>query len=169
MATDVWLTTGEAARILGTSRQHVVDLCNSRRLPFVTIGTHRRIQPLALQAFMLSPSGVRPLRREQLVSLWLHHVVAVRLVTEPSAVMDRARRNLDKLSKRHPSAQPWIAAWLRVLEQGPAAVLQVLTSQSEAATELRQNSPFAGAITQAERRKVLASVRRLLDGQPPDA
>ena len=165
MATNEWLSTGEAARILGTSRQHVVDLCDSRRLPFVKVGTHRRIQPLALEAFLLSPSSKRPLRREQLVSLWLHYAVAGRLVREPHVVLDRACRNLDRLSQQHPSAQPWIAAWRRVLEQGPAEVLAVLTSQSEAATELRLNSPFAGVITQAERRQVLGAVRRLPEAQ----
>jgi excisionase family DNA binding protein len=37
------LSTGEAAKILNSSRQHVIDLCDRGELPFVTIGTHRRV------------------------------------------------------------------------------------------------------------------------------
>jgi excisionase family DNA binding protein len=37
------LTTGQVARLLGCSRQHVVDLCNAGKLESTTIGTHRRI------------------------------------------------------------------------------------------------------------------------------
>ena len=166
MGFEGWLSTGETARILSTSRQHVVDLCDSGRLPCVTVGTHRRIEALALEAFLLGPPGKQPLRREQQVSLWLHHAVAGRLVRDPQAVMDLARRNLDTLSRRHPSAQPWIQAWRRALDKGPAVVLQILTSPSEAATELRQNSPFAGVITQAERRKVLASFHAQAEVHP---
>ncbi|WCE40601.1 helix-turn-helix domain-containing protein [Brevibacterium sp. BDJS002] len=40
---DYWLTTGETAKRLGVSRQHVVDLCNRNELSFVKVGTHRRI------------------------------------------------------------------------------------------------------------------------------
>jgi len=153
------LSTGDAARFLGTSRQHVVDLCDSGRLPCVRVGTHRRIDPLALKAFLLSPPTRQGLRREQLASLWLHHAVAGHLVRDPEAVLERAWRNLDRLSKRHPSARPWLDAWRRTLDNGPAATLQTLTSTSESAVELRQNSPFAGVLTEAERRNVLATFR----------
>jgi excisionase family DNA binding protein len=159
------LSTGEAARMLGASRQHVVNLCDSGRLPCVRVGTHRRVDRLALKAFLLSPTAPR-LRREQLVSLWLHHAVAGHLVKDPDAVLERARRNLDKLSERHPSAQPWLEAWHRTLDNGPSSVLQILTSPSESAVELRQNSPFAGVLTEAERRKVLESFRRHAKAQP---
>jgi excisionase family DNA binding protein len=153
------LSTGDAARFLGTSRQHVVDLCDSGRLPCVRVGTHRRVDPLALKAFLLSPSTRQGLRREQLASLWLHHAVAGHLVRNPEAVLERAWRNLDRLSRRHPSARPWLDAWRRTLDNGPAATLQMLTSTSESAVELRQNSPFAGVLTEAERRNVLESFR----------
>lgn len=154
------LSTGQAARRLGVSRQHVVNLCDTGRLSCVFVGTHRRIEPLALRAFVASPPTRQPQRREQLASLWLHHAVAGHLVRDPEAVMARARRNLARLSERHPSAQPWIAAWRRTLERGPDAVLQALTSPLPAAAELRQNSPFAGVLTTTERRCVLEALRR---------
>ena len=44
-----------------------------------------------------------------------------------------------------------------VLDDGVEAVLDVLTSRSPQAVELRQNSPFAGVLPEAERRAVLAT------------
>ena len=37
------LTTGEVAKLLGTSRQQVVNLCERGDLPFVMVGKHRRV------------------------------------------------------------------------------------------------------------------------------
>ena len=38
------LSTGEVARILGSSVQHVVDLCQRGEMPYAMVGTHRRIR-----------------------------------------------------------------------------------------------------------------------------
>ncbi|MGH3537959.1 MAG: helix-turn-helix domain-containing protein [Pseudonocardiaceae bacterium] len=38
------LSTGEVARLLGSSRQHVVDMCTRSELPFLWVGRHRRIE-----------------------------------------------------------------------------------------------------------------------------
>ena len=48
--TNGMLRTGEAARRLGVSRQHVVELCNRGRLPYVTVGAHRRMPEQAVNA-----------------------------------------------------------------------------------------------------------------------
>jgi hypothetical protein len=55
----------------------------------------------------------------------------------------------------------WLAAWQSVLDDGPEAVLQTLTSQTPLAIELRQNSPFAGVLPEEERRAVLGAFREL--------
>jgi excisionase family DNA binding protein len=153
------LSTGQAASLLGSSRQHVVDLCESGQLAYVRVGKHRRIERDTIDAFLRVP-GFRPrLRREQLASLWLHRAVAGRLVQDPSTVLDRARANLDQLSREHPSATTWLEAWRRTMDGGPEAVLQVLASPAESAVDLRQNSPFAGILGEAERSRVLQAFR----------
>ena len=43
-----WLTTQEAAELLGCSRQHVVDLIDSGKLSGIKPGTHRRIKLSAI-------------------------------------------------------------------------------------------------------------------------
>src|SRR3990172_3169849 len=103
-AAPVLLSTGEAAILLGSSRQHVVDLCESGQLPYVRIGTHRRIEREAIDAFLRAPAFRPGLRREQLASLWLHRAVAARVVQDPGKVFDHGRANLDALSREHPSS-----------------------------------------------------------------
>ena len=151
------IRTGEAAMLLGCSRQHVVDLCDSGRLPFVRGGgSHRYVRRSDVLALVS-----RPLTREQEQSRWLHAAVAGRLVAEPGAVLGRARENLERFSAVHGGtmAAYWLGLWREALEAGPGRVLSVLVSDSPEAAEMRQNSPFAGVLPADERMTVLESFR----------
>jgi excisionase family DNA binding protein len=150
------LSTGQAARLLGVSRQHVVDLCERGALRCVRVGTHRRVPRVDVEA-MLDPR----LTRDQERSLWLHSAVAGRLVLEPEVTMKHAWRNLEELERKHPSgmASAWIARWRSLFERGTDAVLEMLTSRSPLAVELRQNSPFAGLLSQQDRTRTLDAFR----------
>lgn len=151
---DELLTTTDVAALLHCSRQHVVDLCNNGTLPFVRIGTHRRVRRGDVER-LLRP----PLRREVEKSLWLHRAVVGKLVADPDKVMALARRNLARRREVHAdgSANVWFDAWERLLDDGVDAVVDVITSRTELAAELRQNTPFAGVLTDRERLKVLAA------------
>ena len=151
---DELLTTGEAARILNTSRQHVVDLCERGDLPFTTTGTHRRVRRADVEALQ---TRTHRLTRDQARSLWLGLAIAGKLVADPSGVMEKARKNLAFLTGTHSgrSSGRWLAEWQELLEGPEEGVLQALTSRTLRARELRQNSPFAGVLTEQERRKVL--------------
>ena len=153
MASDDLLTTQQVARLLGCSRQHVVDLCTSGRLAHTRIGTHRRIRRSDLDAF----TTVRPLRREELRSLWLHRAVAGKVVLDPGRAIATARRNIERFRVIQPRAAVWLEAWRRILDQGPDAVLDALTSPSREAVDLRQNTPFVGLLTDEERLAVISA------------
>ena len=146
------LTTGEAATLLGSSRQHVVDLCERGALPCIRVGTHRRVRRRDVEA-MLHPS----LTRDQFKALWLHRAVAGRLVVDPDGVLAKASNNLERLRRVHRDgmAAAWLDRWQAVLDNGTEAVLDVLTSRSPDAVEIRQNWPFAGVLPVTERRAVL--------------
>ena len=158
-ANDELLTTGEVAKLLGTSRQQVVNLCERGDLPFIMVGKHRRIERSAIEA-LLRPR--QKLTRDQLKSLWLHQAVAGSLVTDPDAVLGKAAKNLDRLLVVHKStmAEVWLMRWREKLSEGPGAVLKALTSEDFESVELRQNSPFAGVLPQPQRRKVLEAFTR---------
>src|ERR1035437_10991410 len=97
------VSTGRAPSILGTSRQHVVDLCDSGQLAYSSVGTHRRVR---LDDVLRLKEGQKPagkLTREQIRSLWLHQAVARRIVIDPERTLHRARANLRRLQPAHRS------------------------------------------------------------------
>jgi len=156
---DDLLTTGEAAELLGTSRQHVVNLCNSGDLPFTTVGQHRRVSRHDVEALR---TRTQRLTRDQLRSLWLSCAVAGHVVRDPERTLELARRNLDKMlaSSARGAAKVWLQEWSQLLAGPIEGVLDGLTSRSPRARELRQNTPFAGVLSERERREVLASYAR---------
>jgi excisionase family DNA binding protein len=153
---DDLMSTGAAARLLGCSRQHVVDLCERGVLPFVSVGSHRRVRRADVVGLMR-----RELSRDQERSLWLHRVVAGRLALDPNGVLALAARNLRHLREVHPGGMTaqWLDRWQQVLDRGEDAVFSVLTSPSADAAELRQNSPFAGVLSEQERAAALQAFR----------
>lgn len=156
------LSTGEVAGLIGVSRQHVVDLCDRGDLIFVRVGSHRRVPRFELDRLL---AGVREgiLTRDQERSLWLHRAVLAELVEDPEEVLARVRGNLQRLRAQHPDrgmTARWLGHWQVVLDAGVDAVADVLTSQGPVALELRQNSPFAGVISEEARSRVLASFVR---------
>lgn len=152
------LTTGEAAKLLSSSRQHVVNLCNSGDLPFVTIGKHRRVRRRDVEALR---NRTQRLSRDERRSLWLNTAVAGRLVVDTETVLQRARENLERLQKTHPRGQAahWLNEWRKLLDGPTERVLEVLTSPTPWAREMRQNSPFAGVLDSDERMRVLAAFK----------
>jgi excisionase family DNA binding protein len=150
------LTTGRAAELLGSSRQRVVDMCVRGELSFVWVGRHRRVPRSEIDRI------VRPrLTRDQERSLWLHRAVAGRLVTDPGSVLTKARANISKLAQIHEGtlAGQYVQRWRALLDQGTDVVLDALTSSSLEGIELRQNSPFAGALSEEDRQACLRAFR----------
>ncbi len=149
------MTTGEAAVLLRSSRAQVVDLCLRGLLPYVTIGSQRRIRRCDVEA-LIEPG----MNREQREALWLHRAVAGRLVRDPHTVLAAAAANLRRLRQMHPGgrAWEWLDRWDAVLAQGVEAVLDALTSSAAYAVDLRAASPFAGILPEGERRTVVAAL-----------
>ena len=150
---DELLTTGEAAVLLGSSRQHIVNLCEAGDLPYVRVGTHRRIRRADLEAHR---TGNIRLTRDQRRSLWLSHAVAGKIVSDPETHLVAARENLAKLRiSARGRAVTWLDEWERLLSHPLYELLEALTSTSSKGRELRQNSPFAGVLSDGERQHVL--------------
>lgn len=150
------IRTGAAAALLGTSRQHVVDLVERGVVQNHGTGVHRRLDRDEVLALIRS-DGTRDDRQ----SLWLHAAVAGRIVRDPDAAIGRARANLARMERAHGANAPWLRRWRRLLAEGPEAVVRLLVADSAEARELRQNSPFAGVLTERERRAALESFRKV--------
>jgi excisionase family DNA binding protein len=147
------LTTGEAATLLNSSRQHVVDLCERGELPFTTVGTHRRVRRADVEALR---TRTERLTRDQQRSLWLAYAVAGRIVADPARARQAAMENLARMRESsRGQARRWLDEWERLLAGPIEKLLQVLVSPSPKGRELRQNTPFAGVVGDAERFAVL--------------
>ena len=141
--------------MLGVSRQHVVDLCDRGRLACERTPVHRRVRRKDVDALRKHDE----LTREEMRSLWLNRAVAARVARDPATVLERARQNLDRFERIHEgtAVEIWLERWRHVLDSGPEAVMEVLTSTAPEASELRQNSPFPGVLAEDERHAVLKS------------
>jgi len=155
---DQLLTTGEAARLLGVSRQHVVDLCDAGDLPHTLVGKHRRILRSDVEAIR---TGRSRMNKQDTQSLLLAYAIAGEIVRDPTAVLEKARENLQTMREapHAGSSRIWLAEWEKLLDGSVLAMLQALTSNTQRSRELRQNSPFAGTLTEGTRNQVLALVQ----------
>lgn len=101
------------------------------------------------------------LTREDRRSLALHRAIAARLLADPAKVITKARRNLRVMRRANAdgSADAWFDEWERRLAGPVAGVVEVLVSHDEEARDLRQVTPFAGVLTDDERRAIYAGVQ----------
>jgi hypothetical protein len=87
------------------------------------------------------------------IKLVQHKLIAKKLRENPEAVLGLARRNLRRYIGRRrpaPATSLW-REWLTLLEQNSIdRIVAVMTAKTDKAAELRQASPFAGALTQEE-------------------
>lgn len=97
-------------------------------------------------------------RREERVAYELHCAVAKKLIDNPKYILSLVPDNIKKIRQnvRGPFVARWLDEWER-LARGPIGnLIQVMLREDNEAIEMRQNSPFAGALTQAERLEAIA-------------
>jgi hypothetical protein len=132
-------------------------LCEQGTLQSVSPGVHRRLRRGDVDAFARRRTR-GDLTQDQLRSLWLHRAVAAHVAQDPVATFELARSNIRKSLERGPAggSARWLRQWQRLIDRGPEPVMEMLTSRSPMGREMRQNSPFAGVLSEEER---LAIVR----------
>jgi transcriptional regulator with XRE-family HTH domain len=99
------------------------------------------------------------LTREDRRSLALHRAIAARFAGDPRGVSRKAVRNLKVMRRADDgSAAPWLEEWERLLKGPVSAVIEVLVSHDQRARDLRQVTPFAGVLSDEERRAIYRTV-----------
>lgn len=148
------LTTTEAARLLGVSRQTIVAMCDAGDLPFTQVGTHRRIDPESVQA-LRERTRRKPVAARR--SLWLAHAAAGVLVQDPDRTLTAARESLQAMLSAGPRgmSRQWLARWQRLLDGPIDAILEALTGPTVEHDELRQHSPLTAVLSAKQRQSVL--------------
>ncbi len=152
------IAVGQAIRLLesveslsGESRNHA--------LAQVIRDQRRHAADLDVRTLLPSRRGhIAGHRKAELRSLAYHRAVAQRL---DKRIIADAEHRLDRWQREGRIHPKWAEKWRRVLAKSEPQIARVLSSNSEHSRSLRQSSPFAGVLTEHERRRVLEGVEEL--------
>lgn len=139
----------------GIGRHHLATALRRRR------AAAEETDPLVDDLAAHAPGGSerRPPRDHETAerrSLAYHRVIANRLDEQ---VVDEARRRLDELRTRAAIHPVYEQIWRELLGRSIAEIAQAITADTQAARDLRQNSPFAGVLNDQERLRIVDRVR----------
>ena len=95
-------------------------------------------------------------RRAELRSLAYHRALAERL---DKRMVDDARHLLWKWQEQGAIDGRYAERWEEVLRRPPGELRRIIAEDTEHGRDLRQSSPFAGMLSEPERRKLLAEIR----------
>jgi hypothetical protein len=129
----------EEARLAGWSRALAHVLRERNRRAHETVDIDR-----------LVPRGrPRTHRTAELQSLAYHRLVAERL---DERIVEQARRRLGRWQETDRIDPRWARAWEELLAQSLPKIARTIAADTRQARALRQTSPFAGLLTEQERR-----------------
>lgn len=105
-----------------------------------------------------------------------HRLAEERSVAYHRAIAERLRREPEILEKARQRVQGWLVSgdgapfyarkWAEILASDVSSIAAFLSERSERADELRQSSPFAGALRPAERWKIWRETRARFSPRP---
>lgn len=166
-----WIDKGDITTIptpegrQGVPLEQVLDLAEAVRepegkRPLARAMRDRRRAAADIDVDSLLPRSARDAsghRSPELRSLAYHRLVARRLDARHVGDARRRLRRWQAGGRIHPR---WAREWEAILEQPTEMIAEVLAADTERSSALRQSSPFAGALTEHERRAVLAGVEQ---------
>jgi hypothetical protein len=87
-------------------------------------------------------------------SLAMHAAMAQKIEREPT-LLDIPRENMERWRARwSDKPPPWWREWRALLQRPWPEIAALITEPSENAARLRQSTPFAGILTDAERARI---------------
>ena len=105
-----------------------------------------------------STTHVRWTRVEE-KSLAIHRAIAAKLLTDTTPVLAKARHNMVTLRDADLGhASQLLDDWDRLLAGSVDEIVTIILARTQQAIDLRQMTPFAGVLTDSERRSILQSV-----------
>ena len=92
-------------------------------------------------------------------SLAMHCLIAQKIAADPS-LLEVPRRNIAAWRSRYgDSPPPALDEWSEILQRPWQDIVSLMTDPGESAARLRQSSPFAGVLTETERRRIYEAFR----------
>ena len=112
----------------------------------------------------LNRTATDPHRLAEERSIAYHRVIAVRIL-EDSAVLEQARARVRQWLGTLRPIPTYAAAWDEILASDVHAIAAFLVDPGERARELRQSSPFAGALSPRERWQLWRETRSAVESE----
>lgn len=100
--------------------------------------------------------GTDPHRRSELRGLAYHRALAPRL---RRPMVNEAARKISRWQEEGRIDTRYALEWQEVLAQPVLEIRRLISADDARGRDLRQNSPFAGLLSEAERRRILEEVR----------
>jgi len=176
-ALNHWLDKGEIASVLTPSGRREIPLpelldliediraidANTTQRPLTKVIRDRnRAAEDSVDIDRILPRRAgRSHRAPELHALAYHRLIADRLDEQ---LVEQARRRLASWRSSDRIAPQWADEWEQVLEQPLPAIARAISADTPRARELRQTSPFAGALNEQERRRLVEAVERRVSG-----
>jgi hypothetical protein len=173
-ALDGWIQRGDVPTVLTPRGRHDVPLGallelaeevegrreEGARFPLAAVLKDRRATADKLDLEQLLPPEERSPpdaghRGADLRSLAYHRVVAQRL---DGQIISAARDRIQRWRAEGKLHTDYAGRWEELLSRPASEIAAVLAEDSEDGRDLRQNSPFAGVLTEPERRRILEAV-----------
>jgi hypothetical protein len=176
-ALDRWVVTGDVPVVIARSGHRetplhalveLIEAVEERRLanpddrhPLGSVLRERRSQADLLRTSTLlrtadlrrrDGDGHRP---AELRSLVYHRAVAQRL---DEAIVRDARRRLARWRTQGRINPRYAQQWEKILRETPTRIARLIGRDTSHMRDLRQSSPFAGTLSEPERRRVLTAV-----------
>jgi hypothetical protein len=97
-------------------------------------------------------------------SIAFHRIIAKRLIQDP-AILEKARERVRTWLAEN-SERPFAREWEKILARDAESIAAFIVARSELAEELRQSSPFAGALDPRERWRIWRRTREIILDEP---
>ncbi len=180
-ALDRWIAAGEVPVVITRSGRHeipvrplveLIGAVRDHRLanpedphPLGSVLGARRSQAGRLDTARLLNAadrrrrGTDGHRHAELRGLAYHRAVARRLDEQ---MLEDARERLARWFLQDRIHPRYAGRWREILNKTPAQTARLISEDSSRMVELRQSSPFAGALSEPERRRALAAIDEAL-------
>ncbi|MFJ4029819.1 hypothetical protein ACIPWF_20755 [Paenarthrobacter sp. NPDC089989] len=136
-------------------RQEAILSLHALGLSIRDIAKRIHSSPAVVQASLKSARSRRPhlVRREERIPFELHVQLSLKLHADEEKIRSIGRAGVRKMRERPRSsvADEWVDKWDQLLGRPVAEINEAMLEDSPFATELRQMSPFAGALSEQER------------------
>ena len=150
------ITQHELAETGGTSQSTIAAYETGTKSP-----TIRTVENLARsQNLEMLVTYMPRMTREDKRSLAFHSAIVEVLMKDPDPILNRSKRNLERLAKMHPGAKKLFDQWQVWLALPLEDLVSKILDPFPQAREMRQVSPLSGVLSPKQRTRILQQFRK---------